>query len=252
MGAITNGLALHGSFVPFGATFLTFSDYMRPSLRLAALMKTRQITVFTHDSIYLGEDGPTHQAVEHLWALRMIPGYTVWRPADGLETAMAWCWAVQEGEPGPHALIFTRQNVNVLTRGAGFDPKVIWRGGYVLADRPSADLGIIATGSEVGLAQDAAKELEDNGIKARVISMPSVERFLAQDEAYRSSVLPRGLKLASLELGRTAPWKQFTGIDGLNLGIDRFGESAPYEALREHFHMTPAAVAREIKTWLRR
>jgi transketolase len=249
MGSIVNGLALSGGFVPFGATFLAFADYMRPPLRLSALMKIRSITVFTHESVYLGEDGPTHQPVEQLWALRLIPGYTVWRPADALETGMAWCYAALEGEPAPHALCCTRQNVATLERPAGFDPKLIWRGGYTLVERSSSELGIVATGSEVGLAVEAAARLESRGVRARVVSMPSVERFLAQDPAYRDAVLPPSLPLVSLELGRTGPWKAITGREGLNLGIDTFGESAPWEALRDHFGMTPDAVAARILAW---
>jgi transketolase len=222
---------------------------MRPSLRLASLMKVRALMVFTHDSIGLGEDGPTHQAVEQLWALRMIPNLHVWRPADGVETAMAWSYAAGQGEDAPHALVFTRQNVDPLVRPDDFDPKSIWRGAYVLEDRAGADVAMIATGSEVGLAVRAAKLLEAKGVKVRVVSMPSVERFLAQDASYRESVLPARMKKVSIEAGRTPPWKAITGIEGLNLGVDSFGESAPYQEVYEHFGLTPEHVAAAVTRW---
>jgi transketolase len=250
MAAATNGLARYGAFIPFGATFLTFSDYMRPAVRLSALMKIRSIELFTHDSIYLGEDGPTHQSVEQLWALRLIPNLTVWRPADGVETAMAWCYAAGEGDPGPHALAFSRQNVEPLRHREGFDPREVWNGGYVLEDRDRASLVMIATGSEVGTAVLAARELEKGGIRARIVSMPSVERFLAQTASYRESVIPPSWKKVTLEAGRTAPWCIVTGAGALHLGVDTFGESAPYEALQEHFHLSPSAVAGIVKRWL--
>jgi transketolase len=246
MAAIVNGLALYGPFIPFGATFLVFSDYMRPSLRLAAIMKVRSLGVFTHDSIGLGEDGPTHQAVEHLWSLRLIPGMHVWRPADGLETAMAWSYAVGEGEDGPHALVFTRQNVDVLTRPNGFDPKDVWRGAYVLEDRPNARVCLIATGSEVGLAVRSAALLAERGVPCRVVSMPSVERFLAQPPEHRAAVIPAAMKKVSIEAGRTFPWRMITGTDGLCLGVDRFGESAPYEEVYDHFGLVPEKVAEAV------
>ncbi len=249
MAAIVNGMALYGAFVPFGATFLAFADYMRPSLRLAALMKIRAIQVFTHDSIGLGEDGPTHQPVEQLWSLRLIPGLNVWRPADGLETAMAWAYAVEEGEPAPHALVFTRQNVAQLTRATDFDPRQIWRGGYVLQDRPGAQVVLIATGSEVGIAVEAASKLEADGVLVRVVSMPCWERFLAQPATYRAEVVPPGMAKVTLEAGRTPPWQSLTGLDGLNLGLDRFGESAPAEQLNEHFGLDAAGVQASILAW---
>jgi transketolase len=223
---------------------------MRPSVRLSALMKIRALEIFTHDSIALGEDGPTHQSVEHLWALRMIPNLTVWRPADGVETAMAWSYAVGEGDPAPHALCFSRQTVDPVKHANGFDPKEVWKGGYVLEDRKNATVAIIATGSEVGTAQLAAQALEKSGILARVVSMPAVERFLAQPASYRESVVPSSMKKVTVELGRTGPWCMITGSGALHLGIDQFGESAPWEKLREHFHMTPDAIAASIQKWL--
>ena len=252
MSAMTNGLALYGAWVPFGATFLAFSDYMRGALRLSALMKVRAIQVFTHDSIGLGEDGPTHQPVEQLWAMRLIPGLTVWRPADGVETAMAWVYAAQEGADAPHALVLTRQNVEKLSRAEGFDAKQVWRGAYVLEDRPGATVAIIATGSEVSLAVQAAKRLEAAGVLARVVSMPSLERFLAQDAAYRESVLPAALKKVSVEAGRALPWKAITGLDGLNLGVETFGESGPWEQVYDHFGLTAEKIEASIQAWLGR
>lgn len=250
MAAMTNGLALYGGFVPFGATFLTFSDYMRPAVRLSALMKIRALQVFTHDSIGLGEDGPTHQAVEHVWALRLIPGLYVWRPADGLETAMAWTYAVQGGEPAPHALIFTRQNVAKLERPSGFAAADIHRGGYVLSDREDAKAVLIATGSEVGLAVDAAKVLEGQGVPVRVVSMPCLERFLEQDASYRDAVLPPALKRCAIEAGRSTPWAIVVGTDGLACGVDTFGESAPYEEIYAHFGLTPDKIAARVAAWV--
>ncbi|MFO0724991.1 MAG: transketolase [Myxococcota bacterium] len=250
MGAMVNGLALYGGFVPFGATFLTFSDYMRPSIRLAAIMKIRSIFVFTHDSIYLGEDGPTHQAVEHVAALRLIPDLNVWRPADTLETAMAWTYAVKEGAPAPHCLLFTRQNVPTLARPAGFQREDIFRGGYVVHDPANPSAVMMATGSEVHVAVEAAKALEPKGIALRVVSLPCVERFRAQDAAYQEKVLPKGLRRLSFELGRTGPWYELVGRDGLAIGLDRYGESAPYEKLAEHFGFTSAAIASRVQAFL--
>ena len=250
MAAITNGLALAGAFLPYGATFLTFSDYNRPALRLSALMKLRALQVFTHDSIGLGEDGPTHQAVEHLWALRMIPGLYTWRPADGVETAMSWAYALSEGDPAPHALAFTRQSVPALERAAGFDPRDVWRGGYVLKEAEGARVTFIATGSEVGLAVQAALRLEGEGVAARVVSMPCVDLFLEQDEAYQQAVLGSGTLKVSVEAGISAPWAMITGRGGLNLGVDTFGESAPYEEVYAHFGLTPEAIVAKVQAAL--
>jgi transketolase len=249
MGAIVNGIALYGGFVPFGATFLTFSDYMRPALRLAALMKLRSITVFTHDSVYLGEDGPTHQSVEHAWALRLIPGLHLWRPADGLETALAWAWAVGQGEPAPHTLLLTRQALPPLDRPDGFQPTDVWKGAYVVREAAEPNVILVGTGSEVHVAVGAAERLAERGIAARVVSMPCRERFLAQDEAARAALLPAGVPKVAVELGRTTPWASIIG-DGLALGVDGFGESAPWEVLREHYGMTPEAVAERVAAWL--
>ncbi|MBI2376079.1 MAG: transketolase [Deltaproteobacteria bacterium] len=247
MGSITTGLALSGMFIPFGATFLTFSDYMKPALRLQALMKLRAITVFTHDSVGLGEDGPTHQPIEHLAALRLIPGYDVWRPADGVETAMAWLHATTLGPARARALVFSRQAVPPLSRPSDFDPDLVMRGGYVVEDAKGAEVVLIGTGTEAHLAQAAAKVL---GRPTRVVSMPSVSTFLEQDAAYQASVLPGGLLRVSIELGRTELWRAIVGREGLAIGVDLFGESAPWEVLREHYGMTPSAVAAKVSAWL--
>ena len=251
MGAIVNGLSLHGAFLPFGATFLVFSDYMRASIRLAALTGLRSIFVFTHDSVFLGEDGPTHQAVEHVPSLRLIPNLHLWRPADGLETAVAWAAALERME-GPTALVLTRQKTAALARPAGFDRKAIRSGGYVLAeadgDRPR--VVVIATGSEVGVAVGARAILSARGIATRVVSLPCVERFLAAPVAYRNSVLPKGARLVTIEAARTPPWTTVAGLDSLRIGIDRFGASAPAEVLAKEFGLTPAPVAERIEAWL--
>ena len=251
MAAIINGLALYGGFVPFGATFLTFSDYMRNSVRLSALMKIRAIQVFTHDSIGLGEDGPTHQPIEHLWSLRLIPNLHVWRPADGLETAMSWAYAVAGGEPLPHALVFSRQSSARLERPAGFDPKDIWKGGYVTKTAEAEKVALVATGTEVGLAVSVAEKLAEAGIGARVVSMPCVERFMAQDEAYRSQVFPDGLLCASIEAGSTTGWTSVMGGRGICFGVDTFGESAPAGELYAHFGLTTDAITNKIKAALK-
>ena len=249
MGAAVNGMALYGGFVPYGATFLTFSDYMRPALRLAALMKIRSLTVFSHESVYLGEDGPTHQSVEHNWALRMIPGLYNWRPADGIETAMAWSYAVQEGNPAPHTLMVTRQGVPSLPRAESFSATDVWKGGYVIRDTADANITIVATGSEVDLALQAADQVQANGINARVVSMPCLDLFLDQTAEYQESVVSSSIPCVSIELGRTQPWAILTGRDGLNLGVDTFGESAPWKVLRDFYGMVPEKVAEKIQAW---
>ena len=250
MGSIVNGLALYGPFVPYGATFLVFADYMRPPLRLSALMKIRALQVFTHDSIGLGEDGPTHQAVEHLWTLRLIPGMCVWRPADGVETAMAWAYAAGQGEPMPHSLVFTRQSVAKLDRPSGFTAKDVWKGGYAVKDADSPKVVLVATGSEVGLAVEVAEKLESDGVASRVVSMPCLERFMAQDAEYRRALLPSDALKVSVEAGRTGPWTMLTGTDGLNFGVDTFGESGPYEQVYEHFGLTADAITAKIRAAL--
>jgi len=252
MGAIVNGMALHGAFLPFGATFLIFSDYMRPAIRLAALTGLRSIFVFTHDSVFLGEDGPTHQPVEQLASLRLIPNIEVWRPADGPETAAAWASALRRSQ-GPSALALTRQKLHPLARagGAGLEP--VLRGGYVLQEAAGARAHaiLVASGSETPLAQDAAAILAKRGIPVRVVSMPCVERFQGQPEAYRRSVLPEGARYVVIEAAQTDLWCALVGSEALRLGLNRFGASAPGETIAEKLGFTPEAVARRISLWLR-
>ena len=253
MGGIGNGMSLYGTFVPYLGTFLIFSDYMRPSIRLAALMGIRVIYVFTHDSVFLGEDGPTHQPVEQLPSLRLIPGLEVWRPADALETAMSWARAIQR-DKAPTALVLTRQKVAPISRRDGFDRKDIWRGGYVLdeAEGKAPELTILATGSEVSLAREARKLLAAGGIRARVVSMPCFEAFRAQPESYRDSVIPEGSRRVVIEASRIEPWCELVGEDCLWIGLERFGASAPAPVIAEKLGFTPGAVAEKVQHWLKR
>jgi transketolase len=226
MAAIGNGMTLHGGILPYSGTFLTFSDYSRNALRMASLMKIRNIFVFTHDSIGLGEDGPTHQAVEHASSLRLIPGMTVWRPCDTVETAQAWIDAVERRD-GPSCLLFSRQNSPFVAR-SGDAIRAIRRGGYVLSEAQGAPRAVIlATGTEVSIALAAQKTLQDSGVAVRVVSMPSTSVFDRQDAAWRDSVLPRGVPRVSIEAGVTDYWRKYVGLDGAAVGVDRFGESAP-------------------------
>jgi transketolase len=241
MGSILNGIALHGPTRPYGGTFLVFSDYMRPAVRLAALMKSSVVYVWTHDSIGLGEDGPTHQPIEHLAALRAIPGLDVVRPGDANETAAAWKAALERPE-GPKALALTRQNVPVLE---GTSSEGVARGGYVLADAASGDpaLVLIATGSELQIAAEARKVLEADGVATRVVSMPCVEWFDAQDDAYRESVLPSRVRArVVVEAGIAQPWHRFAGDAGEIVSIEHFGASADYQTLFREFGFTTEAV----------
>ena len=237
MSAIANGIALHGGFIPYTGTFLMFSEYARNALRMAALMKIRNIFVYTHDSIGLGEDGPTHQAVEQAATLRMIPNMDVWRPCDTLESAVAWTQAI-ERRNGPSCLLFSRQNVEFQKRSAEVIDN-IRRGGYVLSIETGAlKIVLIATGSEVPLAVAAQRELEKRGIAARVVSMPCTQAFDRQDAAWRESVLPTGIPCISVEAGVTDYWRKYVGLDGATMGIDTFGESAPAAELYRHFGLT--------------
>jgi transketolase len=246
MAAIMNGAALHGGFIPYGGTFAVFSDYARSGIRMSALMRQRVVYVLTHDSIGLGEDGPTHQPVEHASALRVIPNLEVWRPCDGIETAVAWRCALDRAE-GPSALLLSRQNLPQIARDetalAG-----IAAGGYVLADAPNAAprAVIIATGSEVAIAIDAQKLLAARGIAVRVVSMPSTTRFDAQSPAYQRSVLPPGLPRVAVEAAHPDFWRKYVGLEGRVVGIAGFGESAPAAALYEHFGLTANAVAEAV------
>jgi transketolase len=245
MGAVLNGMTVHGGLIPYGATFLVFSDYMRPSIRLAALMNLPVIYVFTHDSVGLGEDGPTHQPVEHLAALRAIPNLTVIRPADAAETAWAWHVAI-ENSGGPVALILTRQKVPNLDRGPFASAEDLRLGAYVVSESPEEriDLILIATGSEVHVAVEAQKRLHAEGIGARVVSMPSWELFDRQPEDYRESVLPKGVPVRlAVEAASTMGWHRYVGPAGDVVGIDRFGASAPGPVVLKEFGFTAEQVA---------
>ena len=245
MAGVMNGIALHGGYIPFGATFLTFSDYSRNALRMAALMKIRSIFVFTHDSIGLGEDGPTHQSVEHISSLRLIPNLDNWRPCDTVESAVAWKAAV-ERKNGPTTLIFSRQNLPFMERSAE-QVAAIAKGGYVLRDAPGAKAILIATGSEIELAVKAADALAEQGIAVRVVSMPSTDVFDRQDVAYKASVLPKGLPRVAIEAGVTDFWFKYVGLEGAVVGIDTFGESAPAGVLFKHFGFTVENVVGKVR-----
>ena len=251
MGGIGNGIALYGPFIPYVGTFLIFSDYMRPSIRLAAIQKLRVIYVFTHDSVFLGEDGPTHQPIEQLPSLRLIPNLEVWRPADGLETAMAWARAIGRAG-GPTAIILTRQKLKPVSRAEGFDRREIWRGGYVLEDSEggSPEVAIVATGSEVPAAQEARHRLSRAGVRARVVSMPCVEAFRAEPQSYRDSVIPPSARRVVIEAARTEPWCEIVGETALRIGLDRFGASAPAPVIAAKLGFTAELIAERIQRWL--
>lgn len=243
MGAIVNGITVHGGWRAYGGTFLTFSDYMRGAIRLGALMGIPSVWVFTHDSVFLGEDGPTHQSVEHVAALRLLPNLWVARPGTAAEVAGSWELALNRTE-GPTALILSRQGVPT----GDTEPVPVGKGGYVA--RPGDDAVLVATGSELGTALEAAAILADEGKSIRVVSMPCVEAFKAQDEAYQASVLGGGLPLASVEAGVTFGWGDVIGKDGLAIGLDRYGASAPAGELAEQFGFTGAKVAAKLGSWL--
>lgn len=238
MSAIMNGITLHGGYLPFGGTFLTFSDYSRNALRMAALMKIRSIFVFTHDSIGLGEDGPTHQSVEHVASLRLIPNMEVWRPADTTETAVAWAQAIRR-KNGPTSLIFSRQNCPFVVRDSKQVANIA-KGGYVVKDVAHPQLVLIATGSELGIALGAADKLAKEGIPTRVVSIPSTTTFDKQTSSYKASVLPAGVPRIAIEAGVTDFWWKY-GCDAVH-GVDTFGESAPAGVLYEHFGLTEESV----------
>jgi transketolase len=252
MGAILNGMARHGGVIPYGATFFIFSDYMRPSIRLAALMGCRVVYVFTHDSIGVGEDGPTHQPVEQLASLRAMPNLHVVRPADANETAAAWRMAL-ERTAGPTALVLTRQKLPVLPPSSVFRDDGVYRGAYVLEDagdgRP--DVLLIASGSEVPVALAARRLLAEEGVPARVVSMPCRERFEEQEEGYRETVLPPSVSArVSVEAGATFGWERYVGDHGVSVGIDRFGASAPAERIFRELGIAPEAVRDRAKSVL--
>jgi transketolase len=249
MSAAVNGFTLHGGFIAFGGTFLTFSDYSRNALRMAALMRIGSIFVFTHDSIGLGEDGPTHQSVEHISSLRLIPGMDVWRPCDGVETIAAWIAAIERRD-GPSSLLFTRQSLPCQNR----DPHsiaAIRRGGYVLSDAQDPKAIIIATGSEVPLAMEAKQKLAQEGVPVRVVSMPCTQAFDRQPPMYRDVVLIPTLPLIAVEAGISDFWRKYVGLTGAVIGIDRYGESAPGAKLFEYFGFTAENVVKAVKGVLR-
>ncbi len=245
MSAIMNGMALHGGVLPFGGTFLMFSEYARNALRMAALMKQRVIWVFTHDSIGLGEDGPTHQPVEQTATLRMIPNMDVWRPCDTLETIVAWGQGVEK-QDGPTSLILSRQNLAFMARDEATVANVA-KGGYVLKDVANPKVVLIATGSEVDLAMKAAAVLAGEGVAARVVSMPCTSAFDRQDAAYKASVLPNGVVRVAVEAGSVDGWYKYVGLDGAVLGMHSFGESAPAPDLFKHFGFTVENVVKTVK-----
>ena len=255
MGAILNGMSVHEGLIPYGATFLVFSDYMRPSIRLAALMKRQVVFVFTHDSVFMGEDGPTHQPVEHLAALRVLPNLAVVRPADWLETAMAWTVALERRD-GPTALILSRQNLPPLERSEGFKKEDLFRGGYLLSERkgtgggghagPPGVVALVASGSEVAPAVEAQAILAEKGVASRVISMPCPEVFLSQPAEYREGVLPRDTHRVVVEAARLNGWERVVGTDALMIGIDRFGASAPAKVLADQFGFTGSRIAERV------
>jgi transketolase len=248
MCAAMNGMALHGGVIPYGGTFLVFSDYARNALRLAALMKVRSIFVFTHDSLGLGEDGPTHQPIEHAASLRIVPGMDVWRPCDSVESAAAWIAALERRD-GPSSLLFSRQNLAFQKRSAE-QLAAVRRGGYVLADAPAPRAVLIATGSEVPLAMAAREQLAGAGIAVRVVSMPCTNAFDREDAAYRASVLPPGVPRVAVEAGVSDFWRKYVGLEGAVVGIDRFGESAPGPELFKFFGFTAENVAAAVQSAL--
>lgn len=253
MGTIANGINLDGTFVGYCGTFLIFSDYMRPSIRLAALMQLRTLYVFTHDSIFVGEDGPTHQPIEQLDGLRAIPGLTVFRPADGVETAMAYAWMLERAA-GPCALALSRQKLPPLKRDSSFDPQDVWKGAYVVSDtRARPDVVLVATGSEVALACDAAALLRADGKAVRVVSAPCLELFWQQPEELQRALVPDdGTPVVGVEAARGQSLWRLVGRRGLVVGMDRFGASAPWKDLAAHFGFTPDALAERVRGYLER
>jgi transketolase len=244
MGGMMNGMMLHGGVRPYGGTFLIFSDYMRGSVRLAALMGLPVIYVFTHDSIGLGTDGPTHQPIEHLMALRAMPNMTVIRPADAAETAVAWRLAI-ENLSGPTALVLTRQGVPTLDRSQLAAVDGAAKGAYILSDAENPQVLLLATGSEVQIALAAQAKLAEKGVAARVVSLPSWEIFAAQDAAYQESVLPKAITArVSIEAGVPLGWERYLGFDGIAIGLSRYGASAPYKAIYENLGLTPEAMVK--------
>jgi transketolase len=248
MAAAMNGMALHGGIIPYGGTFLVFSDYCRAAIRLSALQRARVIYVMTHDSIGLGEDGPTHQPIEHIMSLRMMPNLHVFRPADAIETAECWALAIKN-DNGPSVLALSRQNLPSLRSDISMQSA---RGGYRLRSATAARrVVLLATGSEVEIALGVAAALEAQGIGADVVSMPCCELFDAQDAGYRADILPRDALIVSIEAGVTMGWERYTGLDGINIGINSFGASAPIEALYPHFGLSVEKIFPKITAKLR-
>ncbi|HEX9293688.1 MAG TPA: transketolase C-terminal domain-containing protein, partial [Gemmatimonadales bacterium] len=246
MGAVLNGITLHRGFMPFGGTFLIFSDYMRPSIRLAALTRLKPIYVFTHDSIGLGEDGPTHQPIEQLATLRAIPNMTVIRPSDPTEVVEAWRAAITHRD-GPVALVLTRQKVAVVDRAKYAPAAGLHQGGYVLADSPNPDIVLMATGSEVELILGAYEKLKADSRRPRAVSMPCLEYFAKQSQDYRRSVLPPGVPRIAVEAAAPQSWYRWIGESGVIMGIERFGESAPYQRIYKEFGLTVDGVVAEAR-----
>jgi len=246
MGSIANGLAYTKAWIPYTATFLVFSDYMRPAMRVGAISHLQSLYIFTHDSFWVGEDGPTHEPIEHVMSLRVIPNLHVYRPADGIEVAMCYYGALQRTN-GPSTLIFSRQNLAPLTRPSSFSPDDVLKGGYVVKECATPKLVVVATGSEVATAVEAAALLEAEGVATRVVSMPCVEVFKAQPASYREQLLPKGVKTAVVEAGTTIGWSTLLERDLLAIGIDHYGASAPGEVLAEKFGFTPSAVRAKLR-----
>jgi len=252
MGAVINGMGLYGCFIPYGATFLVFSDYCRPAVRLSSLMNLQSIYIFTHDSFFVGEDGPTHQPIEQVASLRMIPGLQVIRPADGLETAMAWDSALRHTH-GPTVLILSRQKLPIIVRLASCSGADVLKGGYVVSSPDGTpDAVVMASGSELHLAVEAGATLASQGIKARIVSVPCLEQFMAQPQSYRDAVLPTGVPRVAVEAGRSESWGRLLGCDGLYICIDHFGASAPDIILAEKFGFTVPQVAEKIAAFLKK
>ena len=251
MGGILNGMAVYGGLIPFGSTFLVFADYVRPSIRLSSIMKAQSIYVFTHDSIFVGEDGPTHQPIEQVASLRAIPKLHVYRPADGLETAMGWAAALRRKD-GPSAFCLTRQTVPILQRDAGFDIRNIQKGGYVLSETEKGipDVILAATGSEVGVAVEAKEILESKGKKVRVVSVPCLDTFQEQDDIYKLKVIPEKIPIAVIEAGIAQGWFSLSRAPFLMIGMNRFGASAPAKILADKFGFNGPAVAERVNHWL--
>ena len=250
MGSAANGLAYTQAWIPYTATFLVFSDYMRPAMRVGAISHLQALYIFTHDSFWVGEDGPTHEPIEHTMSIRLIPNMHVFRPADGVEVAMSY-WAALNRKNGPSTLLFSRQNLPALTRPASFSPDDVLKGAYALNDVAQPKLIIVATGSEVGAAVEAAAALEAEGTPTRVVSMPCVELYKAQSSTFKDALLPKNVPTAVVEAGTTIGWSNLLGRDLLAIGIDHYGASAPGEVLCEKFGFTAKAVKEKISAWLK-